>query len=267
MLRIRDLFVATACCAHDAHNALKWGVGSVVGSDLSESKDLFICVDSVRNGLASLLAEVGVWITARLQFETESWPAAEIVWKTLGVEPHIWDVLVELQLRFHDGRLMVHASVADDPSLADKLSSSLLYVWRLRRYTSSRWLTVGETCRTLVRAMLSGLGDLISFAKSNPKISQYSLHGWERMSDDIRHFVGVCALSSYTPDCFLISVLEDDRVGLLLNELKENVELEFKWLLGLPDAVWFTLAEVCGGHIRGLRSDTISAAHAAHGFF
>lgn len=55
------------------------------------------------------------------------------------MEPHVLEVLCDLQLRFHDGRLLIHSSKAGDPQLGETPAGLLLRLWKVLQYTSSRW--------------------------------------------------------------------------------------------------------------------------------
>ena len=54
-----------------------------------------------------------------------------------------------------------------DRDLVDVISSAFLATWRFRKFTESRWLTVGASTRILTRAVLLGLDNLFQFLKED----------------------------------------------------------------------------------------------------
>lgn len=50
--------------------------------------------------------------------------------------------------------------VGEGFDLIESIATTLLAVWRFRKFTESRWLTVGTSCRTLVAAVILGFDDL-----------------------------------------------------------------------------------------------------------
>ena len=83
----------------------------------------------------------------------------------------------------------------------------------LHSFTATRWLTIGDSCRTLVRGFASGIHDLVGRCLADPKNSTYYLGGWSRMGVQLRRFLITAGLVAYPLDAFLIESFEDDRVA------------------------------------------------------
>ena len=78
--------VATGCCSHDAHNALKWALRHNT-PDVSVHKDLHIVVESLRNGYADIHQHLGQWLLSVVRFQNSPLPndLAQQLWTSLGL--------------------------------------------------------------------------------------------------------------------------------------------------------------------------------------
>ena len=155
-------------------------------------KDVHIVIESLRNSYDLLVVHLGNWIITSLSFEDWDFQHQRELWTLLGLEPDRVDEFVALQLRFHGGRLKVAASYRDSPNLLESISTCLLHAWRFRKFTTSRWITVGDSCKTMVIALLTGVESLVRAVRRHPKTSDYYIHGFGRINEDIkksrRHF-------------------------------------------------------------------------------
>ena len=125
----------------------------------------------------------------------------------LGLDPDRVDEFFALQLRFHEGRFKVAASCRDNPNMLESISTCVLHAWRFRKFTTSRWITVGDSCNTMVVALLIGVESLVRTVRRSPKTSDYSIHGFGRINENIKKFMAIAAMCSYISDGFLSSML------------------------------------------------------------
>ena len=265
LLELRDWYVSTPCGNHDAHNGLKWALHERM-TDEAFIKDVHIVVESLRNSYDLLVDHLGKWIIASLSFEDWEFPHQRELWTALGLEPARVDEFVDLQLRFHEGRLKVAASRQDDPNLLESVSTCLLHAWRFRKFTTSRWITAGDTCKSMVLALLTGIESLVRMVRRNPKTSDYYIHGFGRLSEEMKTFMALTAMCSYVSDSFLVAMLEDDRVPVRLAALEEGLMEELEYVANLPMGVYSVVAEACGCSMGTLRSECIAAATISAGF-
>ena len=270
LLNLQEWVVSTGCALHDAHNALKWGLHQqFVNADLM--KGLYIVIESLRNSYGQVLSYLGDWIVRSLQFvPDENLPSEEeraVLWTALGLDPTLVDVLAcKLRLQWNGARLQVAASCMDMPDVIETLSSALLGVWHFKKFSDSRWITVGCSCRTLIASLLTGLESLVAFIREDPASSDFHIVGFVRLSPEMKKFSAAAALASYVSDAFLSEMMEDPRLPMRLAFLKQCVQDEQQWLDSLPFSVWESMAEVVGGAARELRTDTIAAGHISMAF-
>ena len=122
--------------------------------------------------------------------------------------------------------------------LFENLTGVLLFLWRLQKFSDSRWCTVGKACRTMVLAFATGLDSLAKFVLADKQAPKYHLNGFSKLSARSRRFIAVAALASYPSDSLLAELLEDDSVVPRLQFLQDVVQDELEWLSQLPSAVW-----------------------------
>ena len=78
--------------------------------------------------------------------------------------------------------------------------------------------------------------------RSNNTSADYYLHGAGEYTKDVQVYGTVAAVVSKVVDNLLVSLLEDDRVALRLEELKEIASDEMEWIAGLSAYTWERLA-------------------------
>jgi hypothetical protein len=270
LLNLQEWTVSTGCALHDSHNALKWALHQqFCNPDLM--KGLYIVVESIRNSYGQLLSYLGNWIVRSLQFvPDENLPPAEgrtVLWTALGLDPTLVEVLAcQLRLQWKGGRLQVAASCLGLPDVIETLSSALLGVWHFKKFSDSRWITVGCSCRTVIASLLTGLESLIAFIREDPASSDWHIAGFARLCPAMKKFCAAASLASYVTDAFLSEMMDNPRLPMRLAFLKQCVLEEQQWLDGLPSEVWGPIAEVVGCAEPELRSDVISAGHISVAF-
>ena len=96
-----------------------------------------------------------------------------------------------------------------------------MHVFRFQQLTESRWATLGEVARALVR-ITSGAGGLLAVARKQPSTSEYYVRGVDRMTDELRKLMAIVSVVSSAPDSVLTMLLEDDRAMLRLHLWTRN---------------------------------------------
>lgn len=134
------------------------------------------------------------------------------------------------------------------------------------KFSESRWLTLGSSCKVVARAMLSGIDSLIGHVLGSSQCSDYHISGWLRVTDELRCFILVTAIASYIPDAFLGCALEDDRVIQQLDSMQAAVAEEIEYVSTFPALVWDALSGIARCSPRWLQSMSTRAAHVAAGF-
>ena len=241
--------VVQGCALHDAHNSLKWALKAALGDVTKTLKSLHIVIESVRNSFSLLQVRMPLFLTECLRLDDGSDYDAQTLyheWVNLGCDSHIAELIAHLHLRWEPSRqkLWVAAKHSEDLGLVEKVSFVLMSVMKFRRFTESRWLTLGESSRTLLCALLLGLDGLVELTRKDPAASDYHLHGFTECTEQVRLYCCVAAFVSRVPECLLGELLEDDALGSKGPDLQQLVEDEVHCLTVLPQEVWARAASI-----------------------
>lgn len=179
LLECLSWFVSVGCINHDHHNGLKFSALEL-SRDKSVLKSAFVTVESLRNGFSVLMEGLGPWLKSVVVYEDWAFDDISGLWTTLGVAPEWVEVLVRLQVRFQDGRLKLAAACKTDADARSDLEGALLHVFAFRRFSDSRWATLGPCGRTVLAACALGLPSLVEFLYSDDRYSKFYIGGFRR---------------------------------------------------------------------------------------
>ena len=267
-LIMKDLTLGRACADHDAHNGLKWALHPFHLESADKTfKELHIGIASARNSWDILMKEFPDWLISVVRFTDEPFDAdiSYQLWVSLQVASCWVEELLELEVRFEDSHLKLKKAF-EETDWVDRVTTVLMAIWTFKEFTASRWLTQGDSCRTLVCAGKTGFDSLMAKTLDNPKHSKYYLHGWNRIDNNLREFMVLSSFVSYVPDAFLTETLADDRVALNLDSLKETVWTEFEYLWALDLQVWHSFSVYCDVGAYTLRHKALCGSMRALGF-
>eukprot|EP00971_Amphidinium_carterae_P341469 6480271-Amphidinium_carterae.2 len=262
--------LAIPCSMHDAQNALKWAVAGECQSSALVS-DLYIVVESLRNTFDLLHSRLPDFIRTHLRFTDELLPQDTLYqfWLAVGATGEVLHVLVNLQVRFVEGRLLVASSWQDKDDLSETVAYCLLYLFRFRSFTESRWLSLGCTAQTLVGALYVGLEVLVQMIRTAPHSSDYYIHGFGKLGVDLKEMLLVTLFPGFVVNAFMGELMEDDRVLLRSERFQAVMSEELSWMLALPRDFWAIMLSAVGAEsskLELMRSKCLHAAHTAEAF-
>ena len=143
------------------------------------------------------------------------------------------------------------------------------YLLKWKMFTDSRWVTIGTASRLLLLSISVGLEALVSTTRNLPNVSDFHLHGFEKMTQPAAAFAVYAALGAYPVEALSLELLEDDRLGRRLEELKEVVASEVEYLGSVTDATWARLALLAGNAACSgpeLKHEVLSVVHTSVSF-
>ena len=273
LLDLMEWVVGTPCALHDGHNALKWAL-HMYFKDPQLLKDIYIIFRSLRESYDLIVDHVHPWLLKIVTFVAEKeLPHDEelrLVWTALNLDPEIVQTLVELKLVWDpaNATLKVGRAWASHPDLMEKLSGALLSAWEFKLFTESRWMTIGLSSRIMVASILLGLKSLVSYIRRETPASDFHIHGFGRLEKPgASKFLVLASMVSYVPDAALQATMEDPRLALNIDHVKEVMYDELGWLQTIALPVWETLGKICGESAFTMRSQALSCAHKASAFF
>ena len=198
IIALTQFIVVTPCAVHDAHNAFRWGFLDEV-KDRDLMRDAYVSVESIRNSNDLIAKHMGTWVSLRLttaeRMGVDWQDERSRVLNALGVDMETMDIMLCLELRWEGGRLMV----AQDQPYGDLVGTVVLALtatWRFRKWTESRWLSVGLCSRAVVSGLLLGLPDLVHYIINDTKSSLYYIKGYNRLTDESKQFMVRACLAS-----------------------------------------------------------------------
>ena len=251
------------CCAHDAHNGLKWA-HQVLFNDKVALESVYVCISACRAAYMSAVEVLGTWLVDKLEpWPEQSLPASNemlLLWTSLGVDPEIASSLAKYRLLWQDGRLLIDGKAREQADWLQEVSCALLGAWNFRHFTESRWCTVGSSCRALTCSLLLGYLSLLQYMREKGSLSEYEWNGCQRLGDIERQSVVIVGLASFLPEGFLLHVLKDSRVAKTQQKLQELLFEEYGFLDKLPSVFWEHLSRAANAQPETIRSSVIQGA-------
>ena len=249
LLHLLEWVEVSACACHDLHNSFKWSLSEDL-HDSETMRDCFIGVESLRNSFDVVLVHIHEWVALHLQ-PSDPWDSEEKqhwhgVWAALVVDEEVASLLRDVELRFEGGRLAVTAEVLSFQDPVGHVVTLLLGAWGIRRFSDSRWLTIGPCARGMIAAALLGLSSFVLWVQTKPTVSGYFLNGFHRLQPPHWLSLTKAALVSKVPDAALRRVMQDSRVALLADELRSDVKEAAANLEDTSNFTWEKLASIAG---------------------
>ena len=121
----------------------------------------------------------------------------------------------------------------DDEEIMPWLYSACMTVFRFKKFSSSRWITIGCCLRTRVAACALGLRRLVQVTLDDPTVSSYYLGGFRKLSAAMRRFSVVAAISSRPTEALSLAMLEDDRAVKNIGSYEACLKGELDWMAQL----------------------------------
>jgi hypothetical protein len=262
-----DWVVGTPCANHDCQNSLKWALKAVLDEEDTAQvvHALHIAIASVRNGFDLLHAHLGAFVAEALDFWEGDQETPEDTnyqfWLCIGVDAEVAQILASLDLFWSDNKLRVARRCKGDPMLLEKITHCILHVCRFKQFTDSRWITVGDSSRSLLAAMCLGLAGWVRYTRKDPRASDWYLHGFSHLQPRVLLYCAVGALASPVCDSVLMELLDDDRLAKRAGDIMEAMGNEIQWVADISSHTWGRLASIVGACPPAkLRHTTVVAA-------
>jgi len=180
--------VTTACANHDVQNAQHWSLMPLLEDQEQSLKDFHVVVESLRNAYDILIAYLPNWLQDKIAWDTtpiNEWDVGGW-WKVMGVEdPVMYGELVALNLHWEGGALWVNSRHKNDPDIMTRVQNAILYLWLFRKFTESRWCTVGLVSKAITASLSVGLDDLVVTALA-AGCKTYHIHGFAKLGAELR---------------------------------------------------------------------------------
>ncbi|CAK0827359.1 unnamed protein product, partial [Prorocentrum cordatum] len=189
------------------------------------------------------------------------------LWQVLLRDTQWIELIMKLQIRFHDGYVKVSPEFQKDPDIMDQIQLVYLYVWAFREFSDSRWITLGSSQRTMLAAELLGLSAYVDYLLNDVKVSGYYLKGFLRKTDKVLHMTALAATCSFASDETLAMTLEDDRLIIRLPEIDQAAISQLEYVFSISQPVWNYMGNARKKSGGELRSESLHASLVSSCYF
>ena len=258
---LKEWFLETGCAAHDGSGGLKWGLARWSTEFVQDN--LYISIESLRNTFSHLASHLGQWLGVVVTYTRHvDDDAEEKWWRLLGVPADWVDDFVAVAPRWSSGQLHCRAALQDDPESFQHITRIFLWCMRWTKFSMTRWLTVGISCRAFLRSLSVGIVSLMQFVRDDPSVSDYHAHGFAKCGEHEIRYTIMAALASYPTESWLAEIILDDRIAGRAELLQDVLVDELNFLEQVPESAWERLSDLLDvDPWHRLRHGVLSSAH------
>ena len=244
LMRLLDWFEATGCPLHDASNALSWSLRPF--SNVQMLSDLFVVISSIRNAFSLICQKLPIFVVMHLRwdFQEKDPDEARRFWQTIGVPSDLLETVVEANPRWDGHQLLVSTAIQVMSDHIEHIQSILVSLYRFRIFSSTRWLSVGQSCRTLMAGLFVGLDRVVQMVRQDKTMTDYYAHGFSRLDAPMRKYICIAGVSSFLAESVIEQLLEDARVARHVDALSDLVLEEFNFIASLGANIYDRLVGV-----------------------
>eukprot|EP00971_Amphidinium_carterae_P074717 1476712-Amphidinium_carterae.1 len=273
---VRDqyqLHTASGCSLHDLHNSVRWGWQMTFPDSEPMLKQMYVGICAYRVSMTSIHMHLAQWLdTVLVPVEDVHAPAqSELVefYTCLGARSDLLAQIAEDMRLLWDpvgGRLIVrHGFLAREGALQD-LMNVLGELWDYPTFTTSRWLSVGTSCRHFILCVATGFMALFGFMRKRG-MSEYDMSAGDQLNTEHVSFSTVIGLLSYPADAATGILLSDSRLVKRKVEIEESVQEEISYLQDMPEHVWRRLSLLGHLHASTLRDMVLRGVFCSMAYF
>lgn len=261
LLRVCSWYVSTQCVNHSAHNSFKNALKESF-SDEALLKDMWGTIEGLRTCYITLMEFARLWVCTRLVFQDWEMEQGAALWSMLGFNMEMAERLNDLQIRVVGDIIYVAEKCKGDPSIIDTIVDVVSACCRWRKWTDSRWCSIGDSSRSLLTSLLLGIESLVAFALSRGH-SAFYLAKAKQVSPAVKRLTVQASVVGFVADAALGILLTDDRLPVVYTELMAEVDSEVSYVLNIPMEMWAFLGRCLGLEPIGMRSDAVHGALAS----
>ena len=107
-------------------------------------KGTFVCNESIISSYSQVMDCLPLWLANHLlvrpRSELPSEDSLHVLWALLGADPFVLQEIKDLGFVYRNGSIQVAWDRESDDELAQRVTFTLLSLWRFRKHRESRWL-------------------------------------------------------------------------------------------------------------------------------
>jgi hypothetical protein len=246
------------CRIHDAHGAVKRSLVPYTCGDVLKSA--WVCTASLSNGFDVLVQYIDKFLETHLEYGDWVHVDKPRLWTILGLSEDMVEMFSRLQIRFALGKLRVAEEFRNRTDTVSLVTTALLYIWRFRFCTESRWGSMGSTSKSMVAVAICGMKYYVEWLVQHTAASKYYVRGFLRLTPDVTTFFTLCALTDDPDGTVISTLLKDDRVPKQLGAIDEKIRSNLARVAGITDDVLRPLGALCARGALYIRDAAIEAA-------
>lgn len=260
--RLRCWMTSVGCANHDIHGGLSWALKPHLGGSQT-STNIWVVIQSLRNAYSLLERHTNDWLSSGV-IAYRDWEHKALgyeLWCLLGMDSEWAETLADLQLRWQGGRLCVAARLEHEADSMNKISACLMKAWQFREFSESRWVSFGNSSRSVLASIVLGLEPYVKFIIEETKSSDYKIKGVGRLDSDAKKVIAIASIASFVPDTGLYHMLDDDRLAARYSAVMDEIADEVQYVAHVKSEIYDLLAAAVGQPGAWLRQEAIQAAH------
>jgi hypothetical protein len=265
LLSLADWVLIIRCIAHALSLSCHWGLDEFTSDDTTTN--IHIGVESLRKSSTAILAVVPDFVIKHMRADPrpQDRDGAFKYWSALSVKRKFMEQLLEVNPRWDGDVLYVNPAVLSRPDAYAHVCDTIRYLLQWTQFSDTRWAGIGPCCRKLVRSMSIGLDRMVEMVVADKTITNYDLHGFERLQRPDRLWFACASLALIPVESVCAEVLADDRLLRRHADLKGLFAKEIDWLRSLDCDVYDRVAATVCRETTGLElhDDVMRAALAS----
>ena len=149
---------------------------------------------------------------------------------------------INAQIRFQNGKLNI-ASHLQHGNGASRVHKLIMYSWKFKDFNEGRWLTIGYSSRTMMRAICFGLHDTVQHIEDPGGSMRFMKGVKNKFSHDANVFIAMGAASSDLSDEAMRITESDDRLPVVVHDIIAGMQSKGKVTSSIPYKTWAVIAE------------------------
>eukprot|EP00971_Amphidinium_carterae_P152011 3012899-Amphidinium_carterae.1 len=265
--QLLELHTSVGCALHDLHNSLKWSYQSAGLGEKEQLDKLYHGIQAYRRGGVKAVSVIADWLATVLVVappkDKHARDGLEQFYTSLGMDGEVVSQLahdMELEWLPSTGQMEVSAKFVDRDGSIGELTCMLLGLWRFPTFVSSRWMTIGCSCRVLWQGFSTGYSSFFKYMRRYGVVTQYDGSAGDNMDDDILVLSLLLGLVASVPESVMTMLVTDNRLLMQLDAVRDTVTVELEFILAISEGVWKRFASFCKSHGHILRNLVVRAA-------
>ena len=142
--------------------------------------------------------------------------------------------------------MLVDPQFVNDSDIFDRVYQATMYLYHFIKFSASRLGCMPTSARGALSGVSVGLDALVAFVRDQPGVSEEYIHCYDKFTAQFRKVCVGSALVGWVTDVWIFEIMRDDRVARRVDELREALQEELRYLATLPTLVWERLLQLSG---------------------